>query len=251
LLLPGAHATEGIMISVIIPTLNSEETLVKTLAGLIPATVAGVIREVIIADGGSNDRSHDIVEDSGASWISCGRANRGAQLQAGALEARSPWLLFLHADTVLGSDWDREAQALMQQVEMGQRPSCAGVFQFRLDDAGFAPRALEAAVRWRTQLLKFPYGDQGLLIPRALFDDVGGYRPLQLMEDVDLIRRIGRARICVLSSYAKTSAARYRNGYLRRIARNQLCLALYYLNVSPDRLVKLYRSRPAANLTQT
>ncbi len=240
------------MISVIIPTLNSQETLVKTLAGLIPATVSGVIRDVIVADGGSTDKTYDIVEDSGAVWMACGRANRGAQLQAGAQHARSPWLLFLHADTVLGSDWEREAQLLMHQVTQGERPASAGVFQFRLDDDGLAPRALEAAVRWRTRFLKFPYGDQGLLIPRTLFEAVGGYQPLQLMEDVDLVRRIGRRRIRVFQSHATTSAARYRqNGYLRRIARNQMCLALYYLNVPPDRLVKLYDARQAVNMRQT
>lgn len=240
------------MISVIIPTLNSEDTLVKTLAGLIPATLSGDIREVIVADGGSNDRTFDIVDDAGAIWVACDRPNRGAQLQAGADVARSPWLLFLHADTVLESGWERDAHQLMYRGTNTGRSASAGVFQFRLDDDGFAPRTLEAVVRWRTRLLKFPYGDQGLLISRELFDAVGGYHPLQLMEDVDIVRRIGRNRIRVFQSHATTSAARYRqHGYLRRIGRNQTCLALYYLNVSPDRLVKFYSAQPAAKMRQT
>ncbi len=240
------------MISVVIPTLNSEETLVKTLAGLVPATVSGVIREVIVVDGGSTDRTYEIVEDAGANWVACGRPSRGAQLQAGAAQARSSWLLFLHADTVLEFDWEREAQQLMHQVADQERPATAGVFQFSLNDEGLAPRALEVGVRWRTRLLKIPYGDQGLLIPRTLYDSVGGYRPLQLMEDVDLVRRIGRSRIRVFQSQATTSAARYRqHGYLRRIGRNQICLALYYLNVPPDRLVKFYSAKPSAKMRQT
>ena len=240
------------MISIVIPTLNSETTLVRTLAALIPATVAGVIREVIIADGGSEDRTYDIAEDAGARWLACPRAGRGAQLRAGAEEARAPWLLFLHADTVLDEGWEREAQSLMQKISDGQREQSAGVFQFCLDDDGLAPRVLESIVRWRTRLLKFPYGDQGLLISRTLYDQVGGYQNLQLMEDVDLIRRIGRKRIQVFQAKATTSAARYReHGYLRRIARNQMCLALYYLNVSPDRLVKVYGPETSVKMRQT
>lgn len=240
------------MISVVIPTLNSEDRLVETLAGLISATMSGVLREVIVADGGSVDRTYEIAEDAGARWVACDRPNRGAQLQAGADVARSSWLLFLHADTVLQPGWEHEAQRFMDDVANKERPQSAGVFQFRLDDEGVAPRAVETAVRWRTRLLKFPYGDQGLLIPRTLFDSVDGYRPLQLMEDVDLVRRIGRSRIHVFQSHAITSAARYRqNGYLRRIGRNQMCLALYYLNVSPDRLVRFYGARPTHKIRQT
>lgn len=240
------------MISVIIPTLNSEKTLAKTLAALIPATISGVIRQVVVADGGSSDRTFDIVDDAGAQWVSLGRPSRGAQLQLGARAARCPWFLFLHADTALQPGWERDAQQLMQQVDHDQRPETAGVFQFRLDDDGFAPRLLEAGVRWRTQLLKLPYGDQGLLIPRTLYDRVGGYRPMQLMEDVDLVRRIGRNRIRIFDAHALTSAARYRqHGYLRRMGRNQMCLALYLLNVSPDKLVKFYGPKSSAKIGQT
>lgn len=240
------------MISVVIPTLNSEATLVKTLAGLVPATVEGVVREVVVADGGSTDRTFDCVEDAGARWLPCPGPSRGAQLHAGAEVARGPWLLFLHADTQLQAGWEAGARKFMREVETRAADPAAAVFEFQLDDQGIAPRILEAVVGVRTRVFKFPYGDQGLLISKQLYQQVGGYRPLELMEDVDLIRRIGRKRLHVLRDHAITSAARYReNGYLRRILRNQLCLALYYLNVSPHRLAKVYSPEQPVKVRQT
>ena len=92
------------MISVIIPTLNAEEHLARTLAALVPGAVEGLVREVIIADGGSRDGTRAIAEATGCEFVS-GAAGRGRQLAAGARMARSGWLLFLHADTVPGEGW--------------------------------------------------------------------------------------------------------------------------------------------------
>lgn len=240
------------MISVVIPTLNSEATLTKTLAALIPATLAGVVREVIVADGGSEDGTFAIADDAGARWVRCPKPSRGAQLQAGAEIARSAWLLFLHDDTRLEEGWDREVQALLHTIQSGARHETAAAFRFQLDDHGFAPRTLEALVNLRTRVLKFPYGDQGLLISRPLYEEIGGYQAMSLMEDVDLIRRLGRRRVHALKARALTSATRFRtDGYLRRVLRNQFCLALYYLNVSPERLAKFYRMETPQKIRQT
>ena len=93
----------------------------------------------------------------------------------------------------------------------------------------------------RCALFKLPYGDQGLLVNRRLYDRLGGFRSLPLMEDVDLVRRIGRRRLVLLRSKAVTSPARYlKRGYLARIARNALCLTLYYLHVPPRYLARIY-----------
>jgi hypothetical protein len=90
-------------------------------------------------------------------------------------------------------------------------------------------------------VLALPYGDQGLLIHRSLYDRVGGYRPLPLMEDVDMVRRLGRRRVTVLDASAITSARRWRqDGWLRRSARNLLCLALFYAGVPAERIARLY-----------
>jgi hypothetical protein len=96
-------------------------------------------------------------------------------------------------------------------------------------------------VALRVGLLALPYGDQGLLISRRLYDELGGYRPLPLMEDVDLVRRIGRRRLKVMKSSALTSAAKWRrDGWARRSGRNLLCLALYRSGLSAERVARLY-----------
>lgn len=160
---------------------------------------------------------------------------RGAQLAAGVAAATRPWLLLLHADTALGEGWRDAARAAMAD------PARAGYFRFRLDDDAPAARRLERAVAWRCRALALPYGDQGLLIHRDLLAAAGGVRPLPLMEDVDLVRRLGRARLRPLAADAVTSAARWRReGYLRRSARNLLVLGLWFLGVREARLARIY-----------
>jgi rSAM/selenodomain-associated transferase 2 len=228
------------MISVVIPTLDAAARLPATLSALVPAVVEGVVREVIVADGGSSDATAEIADLAGATVLRCA-TGRGIQLMQGARAARADWLLFLHADTVLATDWQREASAFITRMEAGDRPLSAACFRFALDDFGLRPRMLEALVRLRCTALGLPYGDQALLIPRVLYERVGGYRPLPLMEDVDLVRRLGRRRLTVLRSTAVTSAERYkRDGYFRRAARNLICLSLYFLRVPPRMLARLY-----------
>lgn len=217
------------MLSVVIPTLNSSDTLAACLAALPEAD------EIVVADGGSSDATAAIAEQSGAKVICTGRG-RGAQLGSGALAARGDWLLFLHADTILERGW-REATDL----HVASAAGWAAHFRFRLRADNWQARLVEAGVALRAGLLKLPYGDQGLLISRALYEEVGGYRSLPLMEDVDLVRRIGRARLRALPVAAVTSAERWqRDGWLRRSARNLLYLALYRLGVAPGRIAELY-----------
>jgi hypothetical protein len=117
----------------------------------------------------------------------------------------------------------------------------AAAFTFALDDPSAAARRLERLVAWRCTRLGLPYGDQGLLIARAFYDRIGGYRPLPLMEDVDLTRRIGRRRIAVLPVRALTSAERWRrDGWIARSARNLACLGLYYAGVPPRLIARIY-----------
>jgi rSAM/selenodomain-associated transferase 2 len=228
------------MISVIIPALNAEQTLGATLASLVHAVVADVVQEAIIVDGGSCDETCAIAEAAGTTLVKAERG-RGRQLQAGAAQAKGGWLLFLHADTVLDPGWHEEAKAFMQRVDAGKRPPAAASFRFALDDDGVMPRLLEWLVALRCWLFALPYGDQGLLIPRALYAKLGGFKPLPLMEDVDLVRRLKRSELVMLKSRATTSGERYRReGYLARSLRNFCCLALYYLRVPPRLLARLY-----------
>lgn len=231
------------MISVVIPTLNAEATLAPALAALVPAAVEGIVREVIVADAGSTDQTLRIADGCGADVMHA-KGGRGAQLAAGAARAKFPWLLFLHADSVLETGWEHDAAKFMERVDGERLPPTAAAFGYALDDMGAAPRILEAMVRMRCAALKLPYGDQGLLIPRTLYQEIGGYRPMPLMEDVDIVRRLGRRRIAMLRTRAVTSAARYRgDGYLARVARNQLCLALYYMAVPTERIRRIYEGR--------
>jgi len=228
------------MISVVIPTLNAAPTLVHTLASLVPALVHGVVQDAIVADGGSTDDTCAIADAAGTHLVQAPRG-RGTQLDAGAALARGDWLLFLHADTVMEPGWAEEAEAFMERVESGRRPPAAAYFRFALDDDGFMPRLVEGLVSLRCLLFALPYGDQGLLIPRALYNRLGGFRPLPLMEDVDLVRRLKRRELVGLKSRAVTSAQRYqKEGYLVRGFRNLGLMVLYYLRVPPRLLARLY-----------
>lgn len=222
------------MLSVVIPTWQAADTLGRTLASL----AGGPAGEVVVADGGSGDATRAIAMRAGARVIEAPRG-RGTQLAAGAAAAAGDWLLFLHADTALGSDWGAAAAAFM--ADPGNRGRAA-VFRFALDDPSPPARRLERMVAWRTRVFGLPYGDQGLLLARGFYRAVGSFAPIPLMEDVDLIRRIGRRRLAVLDAAAVTSAARYRrDGYGRRGLRNIACLSLFFLGVDPRRIERLYR----------
>jgi rSAM/selenodomain-associated transferase 2 len=223
------------MISVIIPTLHAARHLPATFLSIFDAAVDGFVSEVIVSDGGSEDATLKIAEDAGATVI-VGERGRGQQLRAGAEAARKPWLLFLHADTTLERGWAEEVKTFMMNGG-----DSAAAFRFRLADSGFQPRLFESAVALRCRFFALPYGDQGLLISRKLYDAVGGFAPIPLMEDVDFVRRLGRRRIAMLKTGAVTSAERFRrDGYVRRSLSNLSCLMSYYRGVSPERLAERY-----------
>jgi glycosyltransferase involved in cell wall biosynthesis len=157
---------------------------------------------------------------------------RATQLAAGAVQARADWLLFLDADMVLEPGWADEAQAFIERVESGRRSQAAAFFRFALDDDGFMPRVAEWLVRLRYLLFALPYGDQGLLISRKLYDGLGGFR-----QGTDLVDRLKRSEMVMLKSRAVTSAQRYQNeGYFASGVRN-----LGQVLLSPVRaLARLY-----------
>jgi rSAM/selenodomain-associated transferase 2 len=228
------------MISVIVPTLNAEARLAPALGALVPAALDGLVREVIVVDGGSGDGTLAIADEAGATVLACD-GGRGPQLAAGAKAARFPWLLFLHADTVLEPGWEREAAAFMEAVGSGRRPPGAAVFRFALDDSGLRPRLLERLVALRCALLRLPYGDQGLLMPKQLYAEIGGYPADALMEDVGIVLRLGRRRVGMLRARAVTSSARYRrDGYALRSLRNLACLTLFFLGAPQRLLARMY-----------
>lgn len=223
-------------VAVVVPALNAAAGLGEALAA-----VSASVRAMVVGDGGSTDATVAVAEAAGAQVVHSQRG-RGPQLQAGAEAALRqegcPWLLFLHADTRLQPGWQG---AVRTHLALHGSETLAGYFGLRLDDCAPAARRLERLVAWRCRRMGLPYGDQGLLIHRSLYEAVGGFRPMPLMEDVDLVRRIGRARLRRLAADALTSAVRYRcDGYWRRPARNLSLLSLYFLGVAPERLVRWY-----------
>ena len=221
-------------ISVVIPTLDAAAELPATLAAL---AGRAIVREIIVADGGSRDATVRLAREAGAQVVIAPRG-RGPQLAAGAAAASGGWLLFLHADCRPAPGWEAAVAAFVTAPDATAR---AGYFGLALDDAAPAARRLERIVAWRCRALALPYGDQGLLIARALYDAVGGFAAIPLMEDVDLVRRLGRRRLAALPAVVYASARRYRQGgYIRRPLRNLVCLSLYFLGVPPRHIARLY-----------
>ncbi|UWQ78020.1 TIGR04283 family arsenosugar biosynthesis glycosyltransferase [Leisingera sp. S132] len=220
-------------VSIVIPTLNAEAELPAALEHLMEGLAAGLIRELVISDGGSTDATRAIAEASGAEWIS-GAPSRGGQLRRGCAAAQGEWLLVLHADTRLEAGW---SASVAQHLAEGQgRPAC---FRLRFRARGLMPAWVARWANLRTRLFALPYGDQGLLIARDTYEAAGGYPDQPLMEDVALARRL--KGLAVLPSAALTSAARYqRAGWLRRGARNLWTLMRYFLGVKPERLARSY-----------
>jgi rSAM/selenodomain-associated transferase 2 len=220
-------------LSVIIPTLEAGQALPDCLAALFEGVRAGLIREVIVSDGGSGDATREIAEAAGAVLVT-GPPSRGGQLRRGAAAAGGAWFLFLHADTLLPEGW---AVAVRARMETGG----AAAFRLRFDAGGMAARLAAGWANLRTVIFGLPYGDQALLVSRRDHDAAGGFRDIPLMEDVALARALG-GRIALLPLAVTTSAARYRReGWLRRGGRNLWLLALYLCGADPARLAARYR----------
>ncbi|MDA7967068.1 TIGR04283 family arsenosugar biosynthesis glycosyltransferase [Ruegeria sp.] len=219
-------------ISVVIPTLNAGAELPRTLQALMEGLQAGLIRELIISDGGSQDVTLNMADEAGAR-IETGPPSRGGQLRRGCAEARGEWLLVLHADTELQPGWSAVVSAHL--------PSGApAAFRLRFRAKGFGPVWVAGWANLRSRLFGLPYGDQGLLVRRQGYEAAGGYPDQPLMEDVALIRAL--PRVTLLRAQAVTSAERYtRQGWMRRGGRNLWTLIRYFLGADPERLAQAYR----------
>lgn len=220
-------------VDIVIPTLNAAASLESTLAAL-PAH-SDLAFSTTICDGGSRDDTVAIARRAGAEIVTA-PPGRGGQLATGAAAGRAPWLLFLHADTRLEIGAGHVIAHFVRSID-----GKAGYFRLRFDADEAGARRVERLAAWRCRTFGLPYGDQGLLISRMLYERLGGYRPLPLMEDVDLVRRIGRKSLVRLEADAITSAARYRrDGWWFRPLRNLACLTLYFAGVAPRTLRHLY-----------
>ncbi|MBZ9934837.1 glycosyltransferase [Mesorhizobium sp. BR1-1-16] len=225
------------MISVIIPTRNDETALAHALAALVPAAADGIVREVIVVDGGSTDGTALVADAAGCRFVA-GSGDIGKDLAAAAAGARSDWLLFLSPQVALEPAWQREAHDFIDRVQMSGETERAAAFRHARADFGFAPRFSEVMASVRARLFTAPYLDQGLLLTTRLYRDVGGHRALPGMVDVDLARRIGRRRL----SFLRARAVLRGDGRTRQRAaalRNSACLALFVLRVPPRLIGRL------------
>lgn len=219
-------------LSVVIPTLNAGTALPACLSALMQGVEAGLIRELVISDGGSQDATPIIAEEAGAILVT-GAPSRGGQLRRGIAASRGEWLLILHADSILPEDWPSMIEAKLSSGHPAH-------FRLRFNTRGLAPTLVAAWANLRARLFRLPYGDQGLLISRAEYDAVGGFDDIPLMEDVAMARKLGQ-RLTVLPGAITTSAAKYhRDGWIRRGARNLGLLIRYLLGGDPERLARKY-----------
>lgn len=234
-------------VSIVVPVLRDApelERLLDALAGQGAAGVAGSdpSSELIVANGDGADPDVAALRRRfpGVRWTASD-PGRGRQLNAGARLASGEWLLFLHADTCPEPGWRAGIARAAQDPRV-----VGGALRFTLRSDARAARLVERGVAWRVRWLGLPYGDQGIFVRRAVFEQVGGCRPLPLMEDVDLVRRLRRrGRMAHLRTPILVSPRRWdRDGWLRRTASNLLLLVLYCVGVSPERLARCYYGTP-------
>jgi len=221
-------------VSVIIPTLSSCEDLAACLNSLGEGLSEGLIRELIVTDGRSDDGTLALAEEAGAVVVS-GEKSRGGQLRRGCASASGEWLLVLHADTQLGAGW---AGAVIDHIAGSSGK--AGYFRLTYRAKGLAPRVVAGWANLRSRMFGLPYGDQGLLIRAEDYRDAKGFDDIPLMEDVALIRRLKKG-LTMLDAEASTSADRYlRQGWFWRGTLNILMLLRYFLGASPEKLARDY-----------
>jgi rSAM/selenodomain-associated transferase 2/rSAM/selenodomain-associated transferase 1 len=221
-------------LSIVIPALNEEERIGRTLARCLETETRP---ELIVVDGGSRDRTAALAEEAGARVL-FSRPGRGPQLNRGAGAAAGDILLFLHADTRVPSGYDRLIRSVLRD------PSVVGGY-FRLGFSRNSPllRYKQGSIDLRTRVFRMPYGDQALFVRASVFSLAGGFPDIPIMEDVELVlrlRRLGKLAY-VRESRVVTSARRFaRLGTLRATLRNKITFYGYRLGFSPHRLARWY-----------
>lgn len=227
----------SIQISAIIPALNEAAHITATLQSV----KSGRPHEIILIDGGSADGTRALARAAGVSVLDS-RPGRARQMNAGAAQATGNVLLFLHADTLLPDNWTRTVHEVLAQAGVA-----AGAFSFRIAEDFPGRRLVEWTTNLRSRWFQNPYGDQAQFIRRPLFEELGGYADLPIMEDYELNQRLRkRGRIATSSSAIVTSGRRWKKlGFVRTTIMNKAMIAGYHLGVDLDILARFYRGSPA------
>jgi rSAM/selenodomain-associated transferase 2 len=233
------QTTNECIFSIIVPVLN-EADQINPLIEHIHNQGFGPLYEVIVVDGDPQGGTVRIIQDKDVIAITTEKG-RGRQMNAGAAVARGEILIFLHADTKLPDGaLEKINRALEDQNYVG------GAFDLRIDSDRLFLKYIATRASLRSRWNRIPYGDQAIFIRKKYFDQIGGYKEIPLMEDVDLMRRIKKdgKQIVIFPDKVRTSARRWESeGALYTTLRNQILVRLFYLGVSPHRLAKYYWRR--------
>lgn len=225
-------------LSLIIPVLNEAENISGTIQHVREMDASGTV-EIIVVDGDPEGSTINAIKDEGLRTVVSVKG-RARQMNCGAALATGDILLFLHADTHLPAN----AFALVQAA-MNDKGFVGGAFDLGFNTRRRIFKITESYVFLRTRLTKIPFGDQAIFIRRDFFEKIGGYRDLPIMEDVDLMKRIRKRgdRICIIPEKVRTSPRRYeQEGIVYTTIRNGMLQLQYALGVSPERLVRWYKS---------
>jgi rSAM/selenodomain-associated transferase 2 len=236
-------------LSVIVPMLNEERDIARTLEAIAAAGVSAtdVTVEVIVVDGGSSDSSRDQARPRCSLLMDAPRG-LARQMNAGAAVARGDALAFVHADTIVPRTFAGDIVAALTD-----RNVVGGRFDVDLDDHAPLLRLIGWLISARSRLSSTGTGDQAIFVRREVFERLGGYRDIELCEDLDLARRLKRlGRVACLRSRVRTSARRWRErGVLATTLRMWLIRVAFLLGVPPARLARLYkRGGPVENERQ-
>ena len=221
-------------ISVIVPVLNEEKTIASALEALRPLAT----EEVIVVDGGSSDRTRELAAQTQAVVLSSSRG-RAEQMNQGARVAKGNVLLFLHADTRLPSSAMADILAALKD------PRCVGGrFDVRLDRRGWIFALIGALINMRSRLTSVATGDQAIFVRRKVFEEVGGFPEIPLMEDIAFSRALKiKGRMACLRSQVVTSARRWeKEGVWRTILKMWALRLLFLAGISPFHLKRFYGS---------
>ena len=221
-------------LAIVIPTLNEEAALAQNLEAA--RSVADIL---VVADGGSNDRSLELAIAQGAQTV-VSEPSRGLQLRSGAqlaIAQGATVLLFLHADTLLPDDCRRRIRHALDNGAIG------GGFSIRFDDPRCLFRVGSGIVNLRTRIFRMPLGDQAQFVLTTVYEELGGFADWPILEDLDFMRRLNRrGPLNIVRAPVLTQARRFQErGILRTVATNWLIWFLFLVGVKPERLARLYR----------